>query len=261
MWNLSANCTLLISYWEIILTNLEPLQPYFFCLNCICSLITITITITIPIPSQSPPPWQLFRPLKPYFTFSILPLHHPHHPGFHNVRICNMTPYSNWLLYCCLSSNAKLCQSTLMDSVVRTVDSPHRAHQCTARVPEYVHYWQSICCSTTPPGCRTPSDLCRSSLIHLLVDSMNVSRRVHEDRAGTPRYINRYLSICCCSASPIHTVDPFRRFPDHLWLTWWYAKSIRLDLAGARMLRYIYDSLFIRCSSSSSSCYSSSSSS
>jgi len=36
---------LLILHLEISLTNLEPLQPYFICLNCICSVITITITI------------------------------------------------------------------------------------------------------------------------------------------------------------------------------------------------------------------------
>jgi len=49
MWNLSADCTLLALHLEIILTNLEPLQPYFICSNCICSLITITITTTISI--------------------------------------------------------------------------------------------------------------------------------------------------------------------------------------------------------------------
>jgi len=41
---------LLNFHFEICLTNPEPLQPYFICLNCICSVITITITITIIIP-------------------------------------------------------------------------------------------------------------------------------------------------------------------------------------------------------------------
>ena len=49
MWYPTANCTLLILHLEISLTNLEPLQPYFICLNCSCSVITITITITITI--------------------------------------------------------------------------------------------------------------------------------------------------------------------------------------------------------------------
>jgi len=50
IWNLAADCKLLILHFEISLTNLEPLQPYFICLNCICSVITITITIPITIP-------------------------------------------------------------------------------------------------------------------------------------------------------------------------------------------------------------------
>jgi len=49
MEDLSADCMLLILHLEIILTNLEPLQSYFICSNCICSLITITATITITI--------------------------------------------------------------------------------------------------------------------------------------------------------------------------------------------------------------------
>jgi len=47
MWNPSADCMFLILHLVIILTNLESLQSYFICSNCICSLITITITITI----------------------------------------------------------------------------------------------------------------------------------------------------------------------------------------------------------------------
>jgi len=50
MLNPTANNTLLISHLDISLTNLEPLQLYFICLNCICSVITIPITIPIPIP-------------------------------------------------------------------------------------------------------------------------------------------------------------------------------------------------------------------
>ena len=49
MWNPTANCTLLILHFEISLTNLEPLQPYFICLNCIYSVITINIPILITI--------------------------------------------------------------------------------------------------------------------------------------------------------------------------------------------------------------------
>ena len=49
MWNLSADSMLQILHLQIILTNLEPLKPWFICSNCICSLITIPITITITI--------------------------------------------------------------------------------------------------------------------------------------------------------------------------------------------------------------------
>jgi len=49
MWNLTANCMLLILHLGISLTNHKPLQPYFICLNFICSMITITISITITI--------------------------------------------------------------------------------------------------------------------------------------------------------------------------------------------------------------------
>jgi len=45
----TADCKLLFLHLEISLTLFEPLQPYFICLNCICSVITITISITIPI--------------------------------------------------------------------------------------------------------------------------------------------------------------------------------------------------------------------
>ena len=40
---------MLILHLDSNLTNLEPLQPDFICLNCICSVITITINIIIPI--------------------------------------------------------------------------------------------------------------------------------------------------------------------------------------------------------------------
>jgi len=76
MWNPTADWMLLILHLEISLTNLEPLQSYFICLNCICSVITITITITIIIPvtlTTISTPEALISLLVPSFASSPSP--------------------------------------------------------------------------------------------------------------------------------------------------------------------------------------------
>jgi len=77
------------------------------------------------------------------------------------------------------------------------------------------------------------SNFCRSTLIDSLVGSINSARRVHRAAARTLRYVHDWLSIRCSScysysSSCTSRSDPFRTFADQLWLTRWYAQSIRL---------------------------------
>jgi len=150
MWNLTADCMLLILHLEISLTNLEPLQPYFICLNCICSVITITITIIITIITLT-----TISTAEALITCYFRHLHHRHHPGHHNLLIRYTKPYRNLLLHCFCSLQGRplsnFSRSTLIHSQVGSVASARRVHQDLARRLGYVHCWHSIRCSTPPP--------------------------------------------------------------------------------------------------------------
>jgi len=215
MCNLSADCMLLILHIEIILTNHDPLQPDFIWSNCIRSLITITIIITIPISMTTI--W--FQPLKPYFTFSILYLRHHHHPSLHNVLIRNTKPYHNYLLYCCRSSSSKLFKSTLIHSLVGSVEWHCRVLQGSAPVLEHIHYWHSICCST-PPLCLNPFELLQINsdwLAGMLNRFVSSSTLRHGKDAG----VRPLLTLNSLHFSSSCRADPFRSFADQLWFTLW----------------------------------------
>ena len=142
MWNLAADSTLLILHLKMILSKLEPLN--------LISFARTVFAAWSPSPFRSPSaqPWQLFRPLQPDFTCSILYFYHCHHPGHHNLLILYTKPYRNHLFYCWISSSSKMCKSSSIDSQVGSIDSHCQVHLDAARVLEAVQYWHSICCST-----------------------------------------------------------------------------------------------------------------
>jgi len=180
-----------------------------------------------------------------------------------------MKPYHNHLLYRWLASSSELSKSPMIDSIVGSIDSPCRVHQGGARVPDHVHYWHSICCSTPPPGLtpfgllqinsdwlagrlnrfvssstsrwgkdarihrlwaldsllyccsslqRKPhSNFSRSTLMDVLVGSIDSACRGHQDETRTMRYVH-YWDMICCSTQP-SGLTPFEHLQiDSDWL-------------------------------------------
>ena len=83
--------------------------------------------------------------------------------------------------------HSNISRSTVIDSLVGSIDLCSRVHHHTARTLGYIYNWLAICCSTLPlclshclPLQIWPFLNCgRSTLIGLLVGSINLSRRGH----------------------------------------------------------------------------------
>jgi len=215
-----------------------------------------------PSPSPSLSPWQQFWPLKPDFTCSILYLNHRHHPRHHHLVIRYTKPYRNLLLYCRPSSSSKLCKSTAIVSQAGSFDNPHWVHQDGGRVLEYVHYGDSICCSTPPPG-LTPFN-------HLQINSDwlagRLNRFVWSSKSRLCKVAGLYRlfaldSVHYCSSSlqgrPLLNFSKSTQIDS---LVGSINSTGRVHKAGARTVGYVHHWLSIRCSSSSFSSFSSSSS-